>query len=166
MKYTYSLSPSILADFNRYHWFRFFLRKRYVFSVALIILFIGTNIALSPYKTTLLFYALIFISLFAFTYWLVYFITLRNSFKEDPLLSGERDLEISREQIRVITSSVNTTFKWSRITRFAETGLSYLLYSGRNQVVIVPKYIFKTPDERTTFVDFVCDRTKFKKFRS
>ena len=162
MKYSYSLTAQILADFNRFHWFRFFFRVKYIGSVLILALFVATIIYLSPNQYTLSLYASLFVGLFVVTYFIAYRLSLKKTFQSDPFLSGVRDIELTNDQIRVATNETNTTFKWSRITRLAETGLSYIIYIGRAQVIIVPKYVFPSEVDQSAFVEYVKLRIKKK----
>ena len=160
MKYSYTLSTGVIADFNRFHWFRYFLRPRYIWTAVLLLLFAGVNIWFSDRKLYWTVSCLMFLAIFFFVYWIQYRIDLWKSLKHDPVLSGERTFEMTNESIRIIRNTSNATYKWNRITRFGESGLSYLFYIGWGHVIIVPKSIFSSEEEQHAFEDYVKNRIR------
>jgi len=123
-------------------------------------LFLFVNILMSDTPNVLFFYVFIFLFLVFGVYWLIYRLTLRKSFKSDPTLTAEREIEVKESGVRITTTDSDAVFKWSRVSRFVEAGKSYLLYIGMMRVIIVPKSVFKTTEERDHFEQYVKEKIK------
>lgn len=80
--------------------------------------------------------------------------------KNEPLITGHREVELLEEGIRFKTDVSDATFQWNGITKLEESAMSYFLYLGKRRALIIPKSAFKTMEQINYFEDLLRQKLK------
>jgi len=97
---------------------------------------------------------------------LIWYFIIRRAFgrnaikKNNPSMIGQRELDISEDNIHYKTNEFTGTFNWTGLTDFKETNLCYFLHIGKNQAIVVPKSAFESKEQEEEFTALV--NTKLK----
>jgi len=78
-------------------------------------------------------------------------------FRRNPKLRDEYSFEISPQGIHYATLHIDTHLQWSLFTRTLIDSHSYLLYWDSRAFVLLPKRVFQTIEERTTFEQLLAE---------
>jgi len=69
----------------------------------------------------------------------------RRSMKADPTFADLKQVDLTERQITQRMPSSATSWEWSHFTRFQETATLFLLFTGPQSTLILPKRAFPTP---------------------
>jgi hypothetical protein len=78
-------------------------------------------------------------------------------FRRNPKLRDEYSFEISPEGIHYSTLHIDTRLQWSLFTRTLIDSHSYLLYWDSRAFVLIPKRVFQTREQQTTFEQLLAE---------
>ena len=71
-----------------------------------------------------------------------------NNPENKKRLYGRREMTFTDDGFSAITPDADTHYQWSAVTKLEESAKSYFLYTGGNQLVLLPKRVAKTPTEQ------------------
>ena len=71
---------------------------------------------------------------------------------------GERHIYLNEDKVIVKTPNSETSFDWNIITKLKDSKMSYFLYVGQYQAIIILKSVFINPTERTDFENFIANK--------
>jgi len=95
---------------------------------------------------------------------LVWWATLRiirkrlSQGKNKDLMFGNRVIEFKDDSLLYKTNQSETTYQWSAFSKLHSSELSYLLYLGTDQAIIIPKSAFENENQRLDFEKMIREK--------
>ncbi|MDO5541604.1 MAG: YcxB family protein [Eubacteriales bacterium] len=136
-KFEVKMTQKILYDFWMNHTYRSFSGWfSIIFGVAVIILALVTRDTVQPYMTVI--YVVFGLYFLAFQPISLY-LRAAKQVKVNPMFKETLTYEVNDKGITTTQKDQKAEITWEQILKVAETGQSYLLYTGKRNSFVLPK---------------------------
>ena len=166
MEFHFTQTEAHLYDLTKQYWRNIFSNKVFkivgIFILTLIllnILIVITNysyLSIKPLLSWFIPFAIII------AIWIVLIPIFVKRRLRNPAVAkialGERHIYLNDDKVIVKTPNSETSFDWNIITKLKYSKMSYFLYVGQYQAIIIPKSVFINPTERTDFENFIANK--------
>ena len=160
MEFHFKQTPDHLYDFTMHHWKNSRMVRLLLILLAILIV---TNVVMKlsegteAFTIALLSWLLPLLIITALMAFLLRFLLKRrfNHPKNQPLFTGDRQVSLLDNEVKVKTPVTESIFKWETVTKLEESAMSYFIYMGNYTAIIVPKSAFLNDGERIKFEELI-----------
>ncbi len=159
MKLIIDISRDDYADFNKFHYLKYNLKRTILYPV-LALIFILYYVNREGFNLTS---TLITPFIFVIVYVLSINRTINRTKKipnNDGAILGEKEYEFSDDIISYKTNNAEGSLNWSTVLKLEESTNAFYLYMDTNMALIVPKRVFKDQAEEEAFKNIVKGKIK------
>lgn len=167
MEFHFNQTEAHLYDFAKQYWRNVFNSKvLWVVGILILLLIVLNILAIGMDENTSISFKslidwflpiLIIVSIWLFFIPILLKRQLRNPHTARIAL-GERYIYLNEDKIIVKTPNTESFFEWNIITKLKSSKMSYFLYIGKYQAVIIPKSVFANQAECDHFEHLVANK--------
>lgn len=161
MKIEFIQTEEHIMDFQKAHFAKiFWLKGLIIFVVVMMLINLFFPLILNGFSWDRFLPSFIPLIVIGLVWWFTLKIIRKrlSQGKNKDLMIGNRIVEFKGDSVFYKTNISETTYQWDAFSKTHVSKLSYLLYLGSNQAIIIPKSAFENENQKLGFEKMIKEK--------